>query len=83
MIGFQDVRTSFVAAIAGPQDGPPAQPARHTTPELQHLAAGDVVPMSPDGYAVAEIADTWMIRTMLLDIRERAERLPGVAGPTS
>ena len=110
--------------------------ARRIIPELQHLAPGDVVPMSPDGkqgievhsmeaptsmvwsspgetswtwqldplphgstrlitrirsrmrpsprsvafYAVVEIADIWMIRKMLLNIRERAERLPGIAG---
>jgi hypothetical protein len=113
--------------------------AHHIVPELQRLAPGDVVPMSPDGkqgievhsmeaptsmvwsspgetswtwqldpqpngstrlitrirsrmqptprsiafYAVVEIADFWMIRKMLLTIKERAERLPGVAGSTS
>ena len=112
--------------------------ARHIIPELQHLAPGDVVPMSPDGkqgievhslqaptsmvwsspgetswtwqldplphgstrlitrirsrmrptprsiafYAVVEIADIWMIRKMLLTIRERAEGLLDVAGQT-
>jgi hypothetical protein len=110
--------------------------ARRIIPELQHLAPGDVVPMSPDGkqgievhsmeaptsmvwsspgetswtwqldplphgstrlitrirsrmrpsprsvafYAVVEIADIWMIRKMLLTIRERAEGLPDDAG---
>ena len=113
--------------------------ARHIIPELQHLAPGDVVPMSPDGkqgievhslqaptsmvwsspgetswtwqleplphgstrlitrirsrmrptprsiafYAVVEIADIWMIRKMLLTIRERAEGLPGVEGQST
>jgi hypothetical protein len=113
--------------------------AQRVVPELQHLAPGDVVPMSPDGhqgidvllmeaprsmvwsspgetswtwqldpladgstrlitrirsrmrpnprsiafYAVVEIADIWMIRRMLLNLKERAERLPAVAGPTS
>jgi len=113
--------------------------ARHIIPELQHLAPGDVVPMSPDGkqgievhslqaptsmvwsspgetswtwqldplphsstrlitrlrsrmrptprsiafYAVVEIADIWMIRKMLLTIRERAQGLPDVAGQTT
>jgi len=101
-------------------------------PEFQHLAPGDVVPMSPDGkqgievysleapksmvwsspgetswtwqldarpdettrlitrirsrmrpnprsiafYTVVEIADIWMIRKMLLNLRERSERTP-------
>jgi hypothetical protein len=104
--------------------------AQRIIPELQHLAPGDIVPMSPDGkqgigvysldaptsmvwsapgetswawqldarpdgttrlvtrirsrmqpnprsiafYAVVEIADIWMIRKMLLNLRERAER---------
>jgi hypothetical protein len=106
--------------------------AQRIIPELQHLAPGDVVPMSPDGrqgievhalepptsmvwaspgetswtwqldprpdgttrlitrirsrmrvnprsiafYAIVELADIWMIRRMLLNIRERAERPP-------
>ena len=104
--------------------------AQRIIPELQHLAPGDIVPMSPDGkqgigvhsldapmsmvwyspgetswawqldelsngstrlitrirsrmlpnprsiafYAVVEVADIWMIRKMLLNLRERAER---------
>ncbi|HEY8717807.1 hypothetical protein [Pengzhenrongella sp.] len=103
--------------------------ARHLLPEHQHLAVGDVVPMSPDGlqgmsvhsfeaphsliwstpgdtswawrldaqtdgttrvttrirsrirwspmsiayYALVEIADVWMIRKMLLNLKARAE----------
>ncbi|HYO01290.1 MAG TPA: hypothetical protein VET27_05080, partial [Mycobacterium sp.] len=106
--------------------------AQRIIPELQHLAPGNVVPMSPDGtqgievhslepptsmvwsspgetswtwqldprpdgttrlitrirsrmrlnprsiafYTVVELADIWMIRKMLLNIRERAERPP-------
>ena len=113
--------------------------AQRIIPELQHLAPGDIVPMSPDGkqgiavhslaapssmvwsspwetswtwqldplphgstrlitrirsrmrptprsiafYAVVEIADIWMIRRMLLNLRERAEGLPRAAGPTT
>jgi hypothetical protein len=104
--------------------------AQRIIPELQHLAPGDVVPMSPDGtqgievhsleaptsmvwsspgetswtwqldprpdgttrlitrirsrmrlnprsiafYTVVELADIWMIRKMLLNLRERAEQ---------
>ena len=104
--------------------------AQRIIPKFQHLAPGDVVPMSPDGkhgievhsldaptsmvwsspgetswtwqldtrpdgttrlitrirsrmrlnprsiafYAVVELADIWMIRKMLLNLRERAER---------
>lgn len=104
--------------------------AQRIIPELQHLAPGDVVPMSPDGtqgievlsleaptsmvwcspgetswtwqldpqpdgttrlvtrirsrmvarpssiafYVVVEVADIWMIRKMLLNVRDRAER---------
>jgi len=104
--------------------------AQRIIPELQHLAPGDVVPMSPDGkqgmdvlsleaptsmvwsspaetswtwqldprsdgttrlitrirsrmtarprsiafYVVVEIADIWMMRRMLLNLRDRAER---------
>jgi hypothetical protein len=40
-------------------------------------------PRSIAFYAVVEIADIWMIRRMLLNLRERAERLPDVAGSTS
>lgn len=110
--------------------------AQRIIPEFQHLAPGDVVPMSPDGtqgidvyslepptsmvwtspgetswtwqldrrpdrttrlitrirsrprlnprsiafYAVVELADIWMIRKMLLNLRERAERMPGRTG---
>ena len=106
--------------------------AQRIIPELQHLSAGDIVPMSPDGtqgievhsieaptsmvwsspgetswtwqldarpdgttrlvtrirsrmllnprsiafYVVVELADIWMIRRMLLNVRERAERAP-------
>jgi hypothetical protein len=106
--------------------------AQRIIPELQQLAPGDIVPMSPDGkqgievlsvdaphsmvwsspgetswtwqldaqpdgttrlitrirsrmrpqarsiafYAVVEVADIWMIRKMLLNLRERAERPP-------
>jgi hypothetical protein len=113
--------------------------ASRIIPELQQLAPGDVVPMSPDGrqgivvrtveaptsmvwwspgetswtwqldplphgstrlitrirsrmratprsiafYVVVEIADYWMIRKMLLNIRERAERSDIVAGTAS
>ena len=109
--------------------------AQRIIPELQHLAPGDIVPMSPDGkqgiavhslaapssmvwsspgetswtwqldtrsdgatrlitrirsrmrldprsiafYAVVELADIWMIRKMLLTLRERAERGSGRA----
>ena len=104
--------------------------AQRIIPEFQHLAVGDIVPMSPDGtqgievysmdaptsmvwsapgetswawqldarsdgttrlitrirsrmrpnprsiafYAVVELADIWMIRKMLLNLRDRAER---------
>jgi hypothetical protein len=110
--------------------------AQRIDPELQHLAPGDIVPMSPDGeqgievhaieaptsmvwyspgetswtwqldarpdrttrlvtrirsrmrphlrsiafFAVVEVADIWMIRKMLLNLRERAERPPGSTG---
>jgi hypothetical protein len=40
-------------------------------------------PRSIAFYAVVEIADIWMIRKMLLTIRERAERLSGVDGSTT
>ena len=104
--------------------------AQRIIPELQHLAPGDVIPMSPDGmqgidvlsldaptsmvwsspgetswtwqldprpdgttrlitrirsrmiarprsiafYVIVEVADFWMIRKMLLNLRDRAER---------
>ena len=110
--------------------------AEKIMPEFQHLAPGDVVPMSPDGkqgievhsieapgsmvwsapgetswtwqldarpegqtrlvtrirsrarlnprsitfYCIVELADIWMIRKMLLNIRERAERPPDPTG---
>lgn len=40
-------------------------------------------PRSIAFYVVVELADIWMIRKMLLNVRERAERLPDVTGPTS
>jgi hypothetical protein len=40
-------------------------------------------PRSIASYAVVEIADIWMIRKMLLNVRERAERIPDVDGSTS
>jgi hypothetical protein len=40
-------------------------------------------PRSIAPYAVVEIADIWMIRKMLLNVRERAERIPDVDGSPS
>ena len=37
-------------------------------------------PRSITFYCIVELADIWMIRKMLLNIRERAERLSGIAG---
>jgi hypothetical protein len=58
-------------------DGPPDGTTRLITRIRSRLRLN---PRSIAFYAVIELADTWMIRKMLLNLRERAERLPDRTG---